>query len=60
MNLFYHPCMDPEIKIMEQNDMRAREQIAEIRERAKELKISAKYAFANAGRAIKEAHEKQD
>ena len=43
MNLFYHPCMEPEIKIMEQNDMRAREQISEIRERAKERGISEKY-----------------
>ena len=41
--------MDAEIKIMEHNDMKAREQVQEIRAIAKELKISAKYT--------KEAHE---
>ena len=49
MNFFYHPCMDAEIKIMERNDNKAREQVAEIRAIAKELKCSAKY--------VKEAHD---
>ena len=49
MNLFCHPCMDPEIKIMEQNDMRAREQVLEARERAKERRISAKYIKTKEG-----------
>jgi len=35
--------MDPEIKIMEQNDLKAREQIQEIRVRAKLEECSAKY-----------------
>ena len=43
MNLFFHPCMLPEIFLIAMSNMKAREEIAEINRLAKERGIKPKY-----------------
>ena len=43
MNLFFHPCMFPEIYKMAVYHKQAREQVEWMRAEAKRLKINAKY-----------------
>ena len=43
MNIFFHPCMFPEIFLMAYWGMKAREEIKEINRLAKEQGIKPKY-----------------